>query len=47
VQITHDGALWAHKTVRWIGNEVEITDESPAGSSSGLPLLVVNEMMYG
>jgi hypothetical protein len=47
VQMTHDGRLWAHKTVRWNGDDIEITDESPGGSSSGLPLLVVNGMMYG
>jgi hypothetical protein len=46
VQMTHDGQLWTHKTVRWNGDDVEITDESPGGSSSGLPLLVVNGMMY-
>jgi hypothetical protein len=47
VQMTHDGRLWAHKTVRWHGDDIEITDESPGGPSSGLPLLVVNGMMYG
>jgi hypothetical protein len=47
VQMTHDGRVWTHKTVRWNGNNIEITDQSPGGSSSGLPLLVVNGMMYG
>jgi hypothetical protein len=47
VQMTHDGQLWADKTVRWNGDDVEITDQSPGGASSGLPLLVVNEVMYG
>jgi hypothetical protein len=47
VQMTHDGRMWAHKTVRWHGDDIEITDESPGGPSSGLPLLVVNGMMYG
>jgi hypothetical protein len=47
VRMTHDGRLWAHKTVSWNGNDVEITDESPGRPSSGLPLLVVNGMMYG
>jgi hypothetical protein len=47
VRMTHDGQLWAHKTVRWNGDDLEISDESPGGPSSGLPLLVVNGMMYG
>src|SRR6266540_3546867 len=47
VQMTHDGRLWVHKTVRWNRDDIEITDQSPGGSSSGLPLLVVNGMMYG
>jgi hypothetical protein len=47
VRMTHDGQLWTHKVVRWHGDDLEITDESPGGSSSGLPLLVVNGMMYG
>jgi hypothetical protein len=47
VQMTHGGQLWADKTVRWNGDDVEITDKSPSGASSGLPLLVVNGMMYG
>ena len=47
VRMTHDGQLWAHKTVRWNGDDLAISDESPTGPSSGLPLLVVNGMMYG
>src|SRR5262245_56622596 len=47
VRMTHNGRLWVHKTVRWNGDDVEISDESPRGPSSGLPLLVVNGMMYG
>jgi hypothetical protein len=47
VRMTHDGQLWAYKTVRWNGDDLEISDESPGGPSSGLPLLVVNGMMYG
>jgi len=47
VRMTHDGQLWAHKVVRWNGGDVEITDNSPGGPSSGLPLIVVNGMMYG
>jgi hypothetical protein len=47
VRMTHDGRPWAHKVVRWNGGDVEITDDSPGGPSAGLPLLVVNGMMYG
>jgi hypothetical protein len=47
VRMTHGGQLWAEKVVRWNGDDVEITDDSPGGPSSGLPLLVVNGMMYG
>jgi hypothetical protein len=47
VRMTHNGELWAHKVVRWNGGDVEITDDSPGRPSSGLPLLVVNGMLYG
>jgi hypothetical protein len=47
VRITHDGQLWAGKVVRWNANDVEITDRSPRGPSSGSPLLVVNGLLYG
>ncbi len=47
VQITHDGQGWADKVIRWNGDDVEITDNSPGGPSSGSPILVVNGMMYG
>jgi hypothetical protein len=47
VRMTHDGQLWAHKTVRWNGADLEIADESPGRPSSGLPLLVVDGTMYG
>ena len=47
VRMTHDGQLWAEKTVRWNGNDLEVSDETPGRPSSGLPLLVVNGMMYG
>jgi hypothetical protein len=46
VRMTHDGQAWAHKVVRWNGDNVEITDDGEA-TESGLPLLVVNGMMYG
>jgi hypothetical protein len=43
VRMTQDGRLWAHKVVRWNGEDLEITDDSPAragrvgqGSSSSI-----------
>jgi len=47
VRITHDGQLWASKAIRWNGNDVEISDHSHGGPSSGSPLLVVNGLLYG
>jgi hypothetical protein len=47
VRMTHDGQLWVLKTVRWNGENLEITDGSPGGPSSGHPLIVVNGVMYG
>jgi len=47
VRITHDGALWASKHIRWNADNIEITDDSPGRPSSGSPLLVVDGMMYG
>lgn len=47
VRMTHDGRLWAFKTVRWNGDDLALTDNSPGRQESGLPLLVVNGIMYG
>jgi hypothetical protein len=47
VRITQDGELWANKVIRWNGDDVEISDHSPGGPSSGSPLLVVNGILYG
>jgi hypothetical protein len=47
VQITHDGMPWAIKVIRWNGDDIEITDNSPGGPSSGSPILVVNGTLYG
>jgi hypothetical protein len=47
VRMTHDGDLWAYKLVRWNGDDVEIPDNSSGRPSSGLPLLVVNGVIYG
>jgi hypothetical protein len=41
VGITHDGQLWASKTVRWNSADVEIT-----GDNTPSPFLVVDGMMY-
>lgn len=46
VRMTHDGQLWTQKSVHWNGDDIEISDQSPGGASSGLPLLVVNGLMY-
>jgi len=46
VRMTHDGELWASKVIRWNGDNVEISDHSPRGPSSGSPLLVINGMLY-
>jgi hypothetical protein len=47
VRMTHDGEPWASKVIRWNGNNIEISDHSPGGPSSGSPLLVVNGILYG
>jgi hypothetical protein len=47
VRITHDRELWASKVIRWNGNNIESSDHSPGGPSSGSPLLVVNGILYG
>jgi hypothetical protein len=43
VRMTHDGQLWAHKVVRWNGDDLQIADVGHAGRG----LLVVDGMMYG
>jgi hypothetical protein len=45
VQITHDGSMWAGKTVRWHGGDLAVSSEWPARSSSGL--IVVDGTLYG
>jgi hypothetical protein len=48
VRMTHHGQLWAHKVVRWNGENLEITDDSPGRAGpAGQGLLVVDGMMYG
>lgn len=48
VRMTHDGQLWAHKVVRWNGDDLELTDGAPSRAGRAGPgLLVVDGMMYG
>jgi hypothetical protein len=48
VRITHDGELWAEKTVRWHGDDVAIRDDGRQRPGSvGSELLVVGGTMYG
>jgi hypothetical protein len=47
IRMTHDGQLWAHKVVRWNGNDLDMRDESPGrAGGAGRELLVVDGMMY-
>jgi hypothetical protein len=48
VRMTHDGRPWALKTVRWNGEDVAISDNSPGRSGkTGSGLLVVDGVLYG
>jgi hypothetical protein len=48
VRMIHDGQLWTHKVVRWNGDDLEITEESPGRAGRvGQGLLLVGGMMYG
>jgi hypothetical protein len=48
VRMTRDGQLWAHKVVRWNGDDLQITDDGPGRvGHAGRGLLVVDGMMYG
>jgi hypothetical protein len=46
VVITHDGELWAAKTVRWHGGDLVVVDGSPE-RPGGRELRVVDDVMYG
>jgi hypothetical protein len=46
VEITHDGELWAGKTVSWFGGDLSLHDFSPSRLGSG-ELRIVDGMMYG
>jgi hypothetical protein len=45
VRITHNGELWAGKTVRWNGEDIAISDPDRSGKV-GSPLLVVDGVLY-
>jgi hypothetical protein len=45
VRITHDGEVWAGRTVRWHGRDLAVAEDTPDRPSP--PLLVVDGMMYG
>jgi hypothetical protein len=48
VRITHDGELWATKTIRWNGGDLALSDESPGRAGrAGAEFLLVDGMMYG
>jgi hypothetical protein len=48
VRITHDGRLWAGKTVRWSGADVAIADDAPSRPGRpGKELRVVDGTLYG
>jgi hypothetical protein len=48
VRITHNGALWAGTTIRWIGEDLAISSETPGRDGRpGSELLVVDGVMYG
>jgi hypothetical protein len=48
VRITHDGQLWAGKTVSWNGADVAIADDAPSRPGRlGKELRVVDGTLYG
>jgi hypothetical protein len=46
IEMTQDGALWAARTVRWNGSDIEIANEDPGQVDRG-SLLVVDGTLYG
>ena len=47
VRITHDGELWAGSTIRWHGDDILITSDTPERDGRpGSPLVVVNGLVY-
>jgi hypothetical protein len=46
VRMTHDGAPWAGKTIRWNGADLETVRDEP-GQRRGMEWLLVDGMLYG
>jgi hypothetical protein len=47
VRITHDGELWAEKSIRWHGEDIAVSDGFPQrGEKPGSELLVVGGILY-
>jgi hypothetical protein len=48
VRITHDGTLWAGTTIRWNGEDLAVSSDTPGRRGKpGSGLLVVDDVMYG
>jgi hypothetical protein len=49
VRITHNGEVWAGRTIRWHGEDLSLSGDVPRrpGWRTGSGLLVVDGMMYG
>lgn len=48
VRITHDGKPWAGTTVRWHGDDLSVSSDTPArAGKAGSELLVVDGTLYG
>jgi hypothetical protein len=48
VRITHNGALWAGTTIRWNGEDLAVSSDTPGRRGrAGSGLLVVDGIMYG
>lgn len=48
VRITHNGEVWAAKTIRWHGGDLSVSsDESQRRSRLGREFLLVDGLMYG
>jgi hypothetical protein len=47
VTMTHDGRVWAGKTVRWNGDDVAIVDAPSSARPTAGVLLVVDDTLYG
>jgi hypothetical protein len=49
IRITHNGEVWAGKTIRWHGEDLSLSGDVPRSPArrAGSELLVVDGMMYG